>query len=216
MIPYTIVEILFLILIYISKLFIKDKLILDIFTLLPIALTVTYIFIKRVKITSTNNILFYGILLLILGDIAFITKYKVFGIYFFSILQVNYFFYINKHLNKRLIIPIQISNLLLCLIFQDKILYLEASFYAFITLLNTIKATYLSKKKQLSKTLHLAFICLLICDSNLALIFLTKLLKINISENIFFILEWLFYISFQILITKYFINNRSIDIDKEK
>lgn len=216
MIPYTISEIILLILIYINKLFLKKELLLDIFTLLPITVTTTYIFIKRNQTSSNNNILFYGILFLILGDIAFITEYKVFGIYFFSIMQLNYFFYLNKTLNKKLIFYIQVINLIICLFFKEKVLFLEASFYALITLLNTIKAHFLSKKKQISKILHLSFICLLLCDTNLALIFITKPLIINILENIFFILEWFFYISFQILITLYFLHNIKIDKPKEK
>lgn len=176
-----------------------NKSLLNFFTLLPSILTIIYLLKSNNIIKIKQSFPIKGLLLAFCGDFFLIYFLKPLGIYLFLLLQIAYHHFLTKNANNKFILFFLLINFLFILFYQEKILIIEGSLYALVSLNNIIKTIYYFALNKITKLYLLAFLFLFICDFNL--FFLTFLEKYNINSinlNYFFLSEWLSYIFFQI------------------
>ena len=192
---YIFIELLILFIILLGKLFINES-ILNIIKFIPIIINLIVIFNKK------NNYLKLCIFFTLIADLFFlIIDIHSIGISFFILVQVFYFLYLKD--NKKLFI-FSFINIIISLILQNNILLIESILYGIIQLINIYnyhKETKINKKKNILKY---SLILLFLCD-------LSILFKSIINKDIFIItldiVEWLFYIISQMIVTIYIIKS---------
>ena len=192
---YIFIELLILFIILLGKLFINES-ILNIIKFIPIIINLIVIFNKK------NNYLKLCIFFTLIADLFFLIIYiHSIGISFFILVQVFYFLYLKD--NKKLFI-FSFINIIISLILQNNILLIESILYGIIQLINIYnyhKETKINKKINILKY---SLILLFLCD-------LSILFKSIINKDIFIItldiVEWLFYIISQMIVTIYIIKS---------
>lgn len=192
---YIFIELLILFIILLGKLFINES-ILNIIKFIPIIINLIVIFNKK------NNYLKLCIFFTLIADLFFlIIDIHSIGISFFILVQVFYFLYLKD--NKKLFI-FSFINIIISLILQNNILLIESILYGIIQLINIYnyhKETKINKKINILKY---SLILLFLCD-------LSILFKSIINKDIFIItldiVEWLFYIISQMIVTIYIIKS---------
>ncbi len=182
--------------------FIENNTLLDLLTLTPILCSSLYVVYYHKEVNEDSKILVMSLFSAILGDLFLIYYNEAIGISFFFLAQCFYYSYLNQEKDKKALIIFALANFIACLRFGEAMLKPEAFFYAIITLSNIIKSIELIIKKKILIEYFMAFVFLMICDISLFLIFLFIEYNITlIDTNIFFIIEWISYIAFQILLS---------------
>lgn len=200
---YSMTELILLIFLIIHKWFLSNQYILDLLTFLPIFFTAIYMFSSRNNIEKKDKLLYYALLIAAIGDIFLIYVNNVYGIYSFLLIQLIYFYYFNNSKVKiSYLIYIALLVLVTCLLLKSKSIVIEGVLY-FVIFARNIYST-LNHQQHTKKTLLIliGFICLAVCDTNVFLVSIIQ--EYNISsllEKICFTTEWIFYISFQVMIS---------------
>ncbi len=205
MILYVILEIILFLIMIFYKMFIGETWLLHILNLLPILLTSFVVSICTMKNKNIVKPLYLIVMLAVLGDLCFIYLKNIYGIYFFFIIQLCLIRYLNKEQIKISYLIILSSLILgICYFLDNRYLVIEGILYVGIFMFNLVT---LMKKAKIEKRFFLlliAFIFLSICDFNVLMIFLIKMFNLGIIlENFCFIIEWFFYIGFQIMLSLY-------------
>ena len=190
---YILTEIVFLIFILIGINKIDNNIILNILKLLPILTNLVFSLSKKIDIKLRMVL----IITVIADYIFYFLDNCLIGMYIFVLIQLLIYIYLYKT-NYKLLITIGLLDIILIIIFKDKALYINAIFYFLLSLINIIKSYKLSKKESNIKVLTYSLILLLLCDICIGINYLT-----NNSYLLVSILEWLFYIPSQVVLTIY-------------
>lgn len=195
--------------------FISNIQLLNILTLTPIICSALYVTYYHKEINEDSKILYFSILSAILGDLFLIYYNQAIGISFFFLAQCFYYSYLNHERDNKALIIFTTFNFAACLRFGEIMLKPEAFFYAVITLFNILKSLELISKKKIPVEYFAAFIFLMLCDICLFLIFMIDEYNLTfINSNIFFIIEWICYISFQILLSTSLTNHMDFSFNE--
>lgn len=206
---YIFMEIYLLFLLVILKSINITQSILNIFTLLPISLTLFFNWLN-LKNKKENRYLYLVIFMAFLGDLSFSYYNDSLGILFFCFASIAYFMFLNKLRPKKIILIITFISFLSCIFFPTKFIFVEIIFYAILSLMNLLKSLKLVIRKKLNYSYFISFLYLAICDINLSLNYIFQYFKLNkFFIDIFFIVTWTFYLFFQIILT-YKINTQKI------
>ena len=190
---YILTEIVLLIMILIGFNKIDNNIILNILKLLPIITNLVFSLYKKINI----NLRIILIVTVIADYIFFFLNNCLVGMMLFILIQLLIYIYLYKT-DYKLLITTCLIDIILLIIFKNKLLYINAIFYFFISLNNIIKSYKLSKKDSNIKILNYSLIILLLCDICILIKFLTN--NYNYLLNM---LELLFYIPSQVLLTIY-------------
>lgn len=191
---YIFIELLILLVILIGKFFIKES-ILNIIKFIPIL-------INLIVVINKKSYLKLCIFFTLIADLFFliIDNHSI-GISIFILVQVLYYLYLKDN---KLLLNISFINILIVLILQNKILMIESIIYGLIQLINIYNYHKESKINKKINILKYSLILLFLCD--LSILF-KSIIKINIFIITLDIVEWLFYIISQMIVTIYIIKS---------
>ena len=189
---YIFTEIILLITILIGN-FIIDESVLNILKVLPII-------INFIVVLNKKNYLKICIFFTLIADLFFlIIDNHLIGISIFILVQILYFNYLKE---SKLLIILGIINIIIALFF--KILLLESILYGLIQLINIYNYHKESKNNKNINIIKYSLILLFLCDLS---ILIKSIININIFIITLDIVEWLFYIISQMIITIYIIKS---------
>lgn len=191
---YIFIELLILLVILIGKFFINES-ILNIIKFIPIL-------INLIVVINKKSYLKICIFFTLIADLFFliIDNHSI-GISIFILVQVLYYLYLKDN---KLLLNISFINILVVLILQNKILMIESIIYGLIQLINIYNYHKESKINKKLNILKYSLILLFLCD--LSILF-KSIIKINIFNITLDIVEWLFYIISQMIVTIYIIKS---------
>lgn len=192
---YIFIELLILLVILIGKFFINES-ILNIIKFISIL-------INLIVVINKKSYLKICIFFTLIADLFFliIDNHSI-GISIFILVQVLYYLYLN---NNKILLNISFINILIVLILQNKILMIESIIYGVIQLINIYNYHKESKINKKLNILKYSLILLFLCD--LSILF-KSIIKINIFNITLDIVEWLFYIISQMIVTIYIKSNK--------
>lgn len=207
MVLYVILEVLLYLVIVFCKIFAYKEWILNVLTFLPIILTSMVVTIHVRKNNSEVKPLYLMVMLATLGDLCFIYLDNIYGIYFFFLIQLCLMYYLNSEKLRILyLVFLGILIFAMCFLLNGCYLIIEGILYIMIFLFNLVTMVRRLKSDKWLLLLFTGFVFLSICDFNVMLIYFIKIVEVNyFFENICFIIEWFFYIGFQIMIALYIV-----------
>ena len=198
---YIATELLFLFFILLVKIFFSTQTnLLNVLTFLPILTTALYTSKYRHQIEKGSKILYVAILFAIFGDLFLIYINNVYGIFFFFLSQICYYLYLTDYKNKEGIALLTTINFICCTILKENMLFLEAFVYAVVSIVTCVISTKKVRKRKIPFAYYISFVFLYICDTNLFLLSCISEFRLSVDTTFFYVLEWISYISFQILI----------------
>lgn len=197
---YIFFQIILLFLIVILKSLNFDTNTIKVLTTIPITLTLFFNTINKYK--NLSQFMYIALFMAFLGDLAFLYYNNSLGILFFCLTALFYYLFLNKVRPRKITYFLIFISFIWCFMIPQKFIFILIPFYCFISLINLIKSLKLIIKKQLNILYFISFIYLAICDLNLFLIFLLKHYNVFTEFiDIIFIIEWTFYLFFQIILT---------------
>lgn len=210
---YTMLEDLIFVILVICKLFYKKTWVLNLLTFLPIGLTSLMVSFKGLMVRKIQP-LYLSVFFALLGDLCFIYLNNVYGIYFFFLLQLCLIYYLNQNnLRVSYLVCLAFLILMLCYFFDKRYLFVLGILYVAIFLYNLMTMLKRRKENKRLNPLLRSFVCLSLCDINLLFFYIIDKMNLNVFwENSCFIMEWVFYICFQVFLFRYIVGecNKSI------
>ena len=194
---YIILQFILFVIFVVSRICISNILFMNIINLLPIVLN----FLIVILYNKSDYRLKLALFLTIIADIIlmFISNYTL-GISVFIAVQTCYQLHL-RNLDKKWPYIILAINFTLSLIFGDKLIVLEASIYACLSIYNIYYSSKLTKKDKKYKYIRNGIFLLAICDISILIVYLFNLT--GIYKLIFDFIEHFAYIPSQILIVIY-------------
>lgn len=193
---YIFLEIIYLILILIN--FITNKGF-NVLNIGPVIISIIYSLISKNKNQRGKLYLVLSLVFSLSGDMFFILLNKsTLGIASFILVQLCYLLYLKEKLNNKILL-LGLLNIIICQLFNKRLLIIESIIYGVIFIVNIIFSLKNIKINKTSPLFLVALLALLVCDINVAII-----KSINLHQTLNIVcssVEWISYTINLIVIT---------------